>query len=89
MMFTMFEWFQSLDAATLESERFGISAEDAKKLPEKYAEAYLPPARFQPYFLFLSKSEKQKMLHNRITSGLGLDLAQNRAVQKWLEGIGL
>ena len=89
MILTMFEWFQTLDATKLEAERFGVGADDAADLRKKYDQKYESPTRFQPEVLFLSKREKQKMLHNRITSGLGLDLAQNRAVEKWLEGIGL
>ena len=88
-MFTMFEWFQSIDPQKLERERFGVASTDASRIAYRYAKKYDQPYQHQPEVLFLSKRQKQQLLRDRITSGLNLNLKQKSAVDNWLEGIGL
>lgn len=78
-MFTMFEWMQSLDPAKVELERFAVFQTAVLVFPDEPAR---PPARM------VSKKTERKLARERITSGLDLTEAQQRAVDNWLKGQG-
>lgn len=76
-MFTMFEWMQSLDPVKVEAERFAVY----RREPEPVRE--LQPVTFTP-----TRKERREKVRKDVTRGLDLSPAQERAVLKWLEGLG-
>lgn len=78
-MFTMFEWMQSLDPAEVEKERFAVFQSAVLVSPTEPAR---PPVRM------VSKKTERELARKRITKGLDLSPAQQRAIDNWLKGEG-
>ena len=76
-MFTMFEWMQSLDPVKVEAERFAVYRVEPEPAPIQQ------PVTFTP-----TRKERKKLARKSVTSGLDLTVAQQRAVDAWMEGIG-
>lgn len=77
IMFTMFEWMQSLDPVKVEAERFAVY----RREPEPVRE--LQPVTFTP-----TRRERREKARKDVTRGLDLTPAQQRAVDAWMKGKG-
>ena len=79
-MYTMFEWMQSLDPVKVEAERFAVYRPDGDKTQD-VVEPHRPPV------MTPTRKERRKMARQSVTQGLNLSPAQQRAVNKWMEGL--